>query len=186
MASVPSLSDLNASSDKIAALLKARGHSVAICEATSGGLITASLQGVSGASGFMKGSLLLYTRNEYRQLPKEIRKRIIVDYSDPNFGPQKYRKSKENFVIQMANYVREIYGATYGLAESGATEASRLGEKLQSSGAFTAVGIVGPSTTSTIVEFYDSPTNDKRRENMLRYGNYALETFHRALNLAHL
>ena len=127
MASVPNLSGLNASSDKIAALLKARGHSVAICEATSGGLITASLQGASGASSFMKGSLLLYTRNEYRHLPKEIRKRIIVDYSDPIWSPE-IQKIERKFCDSMANYVREIYGATYGLAESGATEASRLGE----------------------------------------------------------
>ena len=100
-------------------------------EATSGGLITASLQGVSGASKFLNGSLLLYSRNEYRNLPKEIKRKIIVDYSDPTFGPEEYRKSKENFVLQMANYVREIYGATYGVAESGATESSSLGVKLQ-------------------------------------------------------
>ena len=172
---VPRQSDMDVFADKIAAILKGRGHTVAVCEATSGGLITASLQGVSGASEFYNGTLLLYTRAAYRNLPKELRRKIIANYRDPEFGSEEYRHSKLTFVLEMANYARDFFGATYGLAESGATESSSLGSRLQPAGAFTAVGIAGPSGCRAVL--YDSPTKEKRRENMRRYGSHALETF---------
>ena len=44
----------------------------------------------------------------------------------------------------MAKRVQSRFKATYGIAESGATEASGLGKKLRPAGAFTAVAVVGP------------------------------------------
>ena len=46
---------------EIASLLIARGQTVAVAEATTGGLVSAALLWVAGASGYYKGGGVVYT-----------------------------------------------------------------------------------------------------------------------------
>ena len=100
--------------------------------------------GRARASRFYNGSITVYSRLAGQELlPKEVRRQVFVkDYSDPQFNSESYRQSKIKFVVTMAKHVQSRFKATYGIAESGATEASGLGKKLRPAGAFTAVAVV--------------------------------------------
>ena len=190
----------------------ARKQTVAVAEATSGGLITgkllllrtelslqpyfrilhhltfivsdpkASLMGRSRASRFYKGSITVYTRVAGRELlPKDVRHKVFVkDYADPSFDHNSYRESKITFVLNMANHVRNRFEATYGIAESGATEANGLGKKLRPAGAFTAVAVVGPNNYQRVAIFDSEESND-RRGNMKSFAAACLRNFKDAL-----
>ena len=138
--------------------------------------------GRSRASRFYKGSITIYTRVAGRELlPKDVRQKVFVkDYADPNFDHNSYRESKITFVLNMANHVRNRFEATYGIAESGATEADGLGGKLRPAGAFTAVAVVGPNNFERVVIFDSEEAND-RRGNMKRFAKACLMNFKDAL-----
>lgn len=94
---------------RIGALLKARGQTVAVSESSAGGLISAALLSVPGASSFYQGGGVIYTRVAGRSL----------------FGITKedmtgMRSSSEPYARFMAGRVRTLLAATYGLCETGA------------------------------------------------------------------
>ena len=70
------------------------------------------------------------------------------------------------------------------IAESGATEANGLGEKLRPAGAFTAVAVVGPNNFERVAIFDSSESND-RRGNMKRFAAACLRNFKDALGHHH-
>ncbi len=47
---------------RIASLLKARGETLAVAESSTGGLISAALVAVPGASAYFLGGAVVYTR----------------------------------------------------------------------------------------------------------------------------
>ena len=55
--------------DMIGAELLAAGETVAVAEATTGGLVGAALQGVPRASRFFNGSMTIYSGVAARQVP---------------------------------------------------------------------------------------------------------------------
>jgi len=52
-------------SERIAALLKDRKETVAVAESAAGGLITAALLAVPGASAYCLGGIVIYTRQAW-------------------------------------------------------------------------------------------------------------------------
>ncbi len=67
------MKDLIAIAEKIAARLIERRQTVAIAESSTGGLISASLLAVPGASAYFLGSAVVYTRDA---------RRILMDIPD--------------------------------------------------------------------------------------------------------
>eukprot|EP00943_MAST-04B_sp_MAST-4B-sp1_P005158 g5158.t1 len=134
--------------------------------------------GRARASRFYHGSIIVYSGLAGQELlPQEVRRQVFVkDYSDPQFNSESYRQSKIKFVVTMAKHVQSRFKATYGIAESGATEASGLGKKLRPAGAFTAVAVVGPNNIEKVL-LYDSPEIDDRRGNMKRFSCECLRNF---------
>ena len=57
--------ELLAVSERIAALLKQRKETVAVAESAAGGLITAALLAVPGASAYCLGGIVIYTRQAW-------------------------------------------------------------------------------------------------------------------------
>ena len=47
---------------RVAALLKARKHTIAVAESSAGGLLAASLLAVPGASAYFLGGAVVYTK----------------------------------------------------------------------------------------------------------------------------
>jgi nicotinamide-nucleotide amidase len=96
--------------EAIAELLKARQQTVAVAESSTGGLISASLLAVPGASAYYLGGTVIYTikaRNELLGLTKEALKTQTP--------------LSEAYVALCARTIRDKLGATWGIAELGAT-----------------------------------------------------------------
>ena len=89
--------------------LRERGETVAVAEGSSGGLISASLLAVPGASAYYLGGSVIYTRAAMRA--------FLAGVLEPPAG---LRGATEAFAEFLAASVAATLGATWGLAEAGA------------------------------------------------------------------
>jgi PncC family amidohydrolase len=88
--------------------LKAKGETIAVAESTTGGLISARLLSMPGASAYFRGGAIIYTG---------ISRKIFLDAS-----AEKLRGVKplsEEMAKFFAEQVREKLAATWGIAELG-------------------------------------------------------------------
>lgn len=88
------------------ALLKQRGETIAVAESSAGGLISAALLAVPGASAYFLGGGVIYTRVSREVLLAMPREEIIP--------------SSENSALFLARAARGRLGADWGLSETGA------------------------------------------------------------------
>src|SRR6202171_1892598 len=96
--------------EKIAALLKSRNETIAIAESSAGGLISAALLAVPGASAYFLGGAVVYTRvarSALRDIPESAREGM--------------RASTEPYALLLARTARARFGSTWSIAETGAT-----------------------------------------------------------------
>ena len=89
------------------AALRASGQRLAVAESSAGGLISATILSVGGASAYYLGGAVVYTG---RSRP------LVLDEV-----PDGTRGATESFARLLANGARERMGAEWGLAETGAT-----------------------------------------------------------------
>ena len=123
--------DLTTKTTEIAKILIERGETVAVGESSAGGLISASLLAVSGASKYFMGGGVIYTHRARKRLVK-------IDFKDhPGV-----RSSSEPYASLLAGSVRELLTATWGLAESGA--AGPTGNSYGDDAGHTCVAVAGP------------------------------------------
>src|SRR5437773_1014365 len=90
--------------------LKERKETIAIAESSAGGLISAALLAVPGASAYFLGGGVIYTQAARRALLRV-----------PDESVKGIRSSTEAYALLKARTIRELLGATWGLAETGAT-----------------------------------------------------------------
>jgi PncC family amidohydrolase len=93
----------------IAARLVARGETLAVAEGSAGGLISAALLAVPGASAYFLGGAVVYTAAARAGL-------LGIGASDLT----NMRPATEPYALLLARRVREKHGAIWGLAETGA------------------------------------------------------------------
>ena len=96
--------------EAVALRLIARHETIAVAESSTGGLISASLLAVPGASAYFLGGAVVYTRDARRLLagiPDEAMKGI--------------RSASEPYAQLLANRIRERFSTHWGLSETGAT-----------------------------------------------------------------
>jgi nicotinamide-nucleotide amidase len=105
--------------ERVAVLLKARNETVAVGESAAGGLITAALLAVPGASAYCLGGAVIYTRQAWDALR---------EFSPELLGG--HRSASEGNALARARIVRERFGASWGLGETGAAgpSANRYGD----------------------------------------------------------
>jgi nicotinamide-nucleotide amidase len=96
-------------SERIAALLKARKQTVAVAESSAGGLISAALLAVPGASAYCLGGMVLYTRQSWDAL-RDFDEKLL----------EGYRSATEQNALIRARLIRDRFGASWGLGETGA------------------------------------------------------------------
>ena len=94
----------------IGARLKARGETVAVSESSAGGLISAALLAVPGASAYFVGAAVVYTRRA---------REALLDI--PAAELTGIRSASEAYAALLARTVRRQVAVTWGLAETGAT-----------------------------------------------------------------
>jgi nicotinamide-nucleotide amidase len=95
--------------ERIAVLLKAGNETVAVAESSAGGLITSALLAVPGASAYCLGGAVIYTRQAWGALR---------DFSPELLGG--HRSVTEGNALARARIIRERFGASWGLGETGA------------------------------------------------------------------
>jgi PncC family amidohydrolase len=118
--------------EKIAARLIERKEKIAIAEGSAGGLISAALLAVPGASAYYLGGAVIYTI--------VARKEIAGISNDEMKG---LRASSEPYALLLATKIRDKHGATWGLSETGA--AGPTGNRYGDPAGHTCIGIVGPT-----------------------------------------
>jgi PncC family amidohydrolase len=95
--------------ERIAAALKARQQTIAVAESAAGGLMSAALLAVPGASAYFIGGGVLYTRKSFLAL-RDTREGLFSGL----------RGATEQWAMLLARTLRDRCSADWGLGESGA------------------------------------------------------------------
>ena len=150
--------DLTTKPAEIAKILIERSETVGVGESSAGGLVSASLLAVPGASKYFMGGGVIYTHRARKRLVK-------IDFKDhPGV-----RSSSEPYAGLLAGSVRELLSATWGLAETGA--AGPTGNSYGDDAGHTCVAVTGPVTDVRTLETASSD----REANMWAFTDEALE-----------
>ena len=151
----------------LGALLKARGETVAVSESSTGGLVSAALLSIPGASAYFIAGAVTYTgaaRQALLALPAEL--------------PPATRSSSEPYAALAARTVREHCGATWGLAETGA--AGPTGNRYGDAAGHTCLAVSGPVDRVLTLE----TGRGDREANMWEFAGAALRLLHEAVRAA--
>ena len=142
---LPSLADLGA---RVGARLRERGETVAVSESSAGGLVSAALLAVPGASSYFKGGAVVYSR----RAGKALLGMVAADMEG-------MRAETEPYALLVAGRVRDSHHATWGISESGAAGPS--GSPYGDPAGRTCLAVVGAASHSRVVETgsTDRPTN---------------------------
>jgi len=103
------ISELSGPATRIAAALRERGETVAVAEGSAGGLVSAALLAIPGASAYYLGGAVIYTAAAYRAFMAGATER-----------PEGMRGATEAFADHLARSAAIRLGATWGLGEAGA------------------------------------------------------------------
>lgn len=143
--------------EAIAASLIARTETIAVTDGTTGGLISAALLAVPGASAYYRGGGVLYT----------LRSRIALA-GMPAEAYADYRGTTPEMLADLAETLRTRLDATWAVAESGL--AGPTGGRSGAAPGRTTVAIAGPRPG---VQVYETGSDD-RAENMSAFTTLAL------------
>ena len=146
--------------EKIAARLIERKETVGVAEGSAGGLISAALLAVPGASAYFVGGAVVYTGAA---------RSAFADISLDEMKAQGIRAASEPYAALLAARVRERLGATWALAEAGAAGPS--GNRYGDPAGHTCIAVDGPSQSTFTLR---TDSND-RRANMRAFAMRALE-----------
>jgi nicotinamide-nucleotide amidase len=104
------MTELSTLATKLGGLLKERNETIAVAESSAGGLISAALLAVPGASAYFLGGAVVYTQVARRGLLRV-----------PDDAVAGIRSSTQAYALLKARTIRTQLGATWGLAETGAS-----------------------------------------------------------------
>lgn len=136
--------------------LKDRGDTIAVAESSAGGLISAALLAVPGASAYYAGGGVIYTREARRGLLGLPEDAVTM------------RAATEEYALIVARAVRERLGATWGFCETGAS--GPTGNRYGDAAGHTCFALSGPFERSMTLE---TGLAD-REENMWRFSEESL------------
>jgi nicotinamide-nucleotide amidase len=146
--------------EDIARLLKARRETIAVAETSSGGLISAALLAVPGASAYFMGGAVPYTKQA---------RRSVMSIADE--AMQGIRSASEPYALLLARTARGNLGATWGLSETGA--AGPTGNPYGDDAGHTCIALVGTAAGSEKVITLETRSAD-RVANMRAFASAAL------------
>ena len=116
--------------EQIAARLIERKQTIAVAESSTGGLISAALLAVPGASAYFLGSAVVYTRDA---------RRILMDI--PDDAMKGIRSASEVYAGLLASRIRERFSSHWGLSETGAT--GPTGNRYGDAAGHSCIGVAG-------------------------------------------
>ena len=151
------MQDLLPLAQKLGDRLKQRRETIVIAESSTGGLISAALLSVPGASAYFLGGAVVYTLKA-RELLMNI----------PNEAVKGMRSASEPYAALLARSARERFGATWALSETGAT--GPTGNRYGDAPGHTCIALAGPQEKVVTLE---TGSND-RAANMRTFAAAAL------------
>jgi len=152
---------------RIGVRLKQRGETVAIAESSTGGLVSAALLSVAGASVFFRGGGVIYTAQA---------RKGFLDIPNPLPAPIE-RASTEPYAMLLADTVRARLDAKWGLGETGA--AGPTGNRYGDKAGHSCIAVAGDGFSRAIT----LETGDGDRiANMRAFGIRALELLAEAID----
>ena len=160
--SLPPLADL---ARRVADMLRARGETVAVAESSAGGLVSAALLAIPGASAYFLGGAVIYTKAA---------RKALMGLTDADVTGM--RAETEPYAKFIAGKVRDNHGATWGLGETGA--AGPTGSRYGDSPGHVCVAVVGTTSTARTIETGDT----NRPANMDVFARQALLLFAEVLD----
>ena len=137
--------------------LAARGETVAVAESSAGGLVSAALLAVPGASAFYLGGSVVYT--------PRARHRLLGLRREDVGG---LKSATEPYVLLAAETVRHQFSATWGIAESGA--AGPAGNPYGDAAGHSVCAVAGPVTRAATL----ATGSAERFDNMIAFAAAAL------------
>jgi nicotinamide-nucleotide amidase len=159
------MKDLVAIAEQIAARLIERRQTIAVAESSTGGLISASLLAVPGASAYFLGGAVVYTRDA---------RRILMDI--PDDAMKGIRSASEPYAKLLASQMRTRFATDWGLSETGAT--GPAGNRYGDAAGHSCIGIAGVEASAMTLE----TGNADRLANMQVFASTALNFLLRNLS----
>ena len=151
-------------SERVAAVLKQRKETVAVAESAAGGLISAALLAVPGASAYCLGGIVIYTRQGWD---------VLRDFEEGEL--EGHRSATEGNALVRARIARDRFKASWGIGETGA--AGPTGNRYGDPAGHAWVAVSGPREQAVRV----ATGNTERLANMHAFGAAALQLFERSL-----
>ena len=133
------MQNLIPAAQKLGALLKDRHETVAVAESTTGGLISAALLSVPGASAYFIGGAVVYTLKA---------RRAMLDVQDSAFAGIK--SVTEEGALILARAARERFGVTWSVSEIGAS--GPTGNRYGDPAGHSCIAVAGSVERSMTVE----------------------------------
>jgi nicotinamide-nucleotide amidase len=151
------MQDLIPRAERIAALLKARAEHVVVAESSAGGLISAALLAIPGASAYFLGGAVVYTATA---------RAALFGIADLPVG---MRAATEEYARLLAEAARQRFGATWSISETGATgpDGNRYGDPA----GHACIAVAGPVARAITV----ATGSADRMANMRTFAAAALE-----------
>src|SRR5713226_7009261 len=137
------MQDLVRQAERVAAILKGRRATVVVAESSTGGLISAALLAVPGASAYFLGGAVVYTRSA---------RTALLDIPDAALTGM--RASTEPYALLLARMTRQRFSATWALRETGAT--GPTGNRYGDAAGHSCIAVVGSTERSLTIETGDA------------------------------
>ena len=157
-------SELNDVAAQAGALLKARAETVGVAEGSCGGLVSAALLAVPGASAYYVGGTVIYTLAASRAL---VAGAVAV--------PEGMRGASEPFARYLAESIAAKLEATWGIGEGGA--AGPTGNRYGDPAGHAWLAVHGPAPATRHLLTGD----DERARNMVAFATAAIALLVRQL-----
>jgi len=125
--------------EKIAVMLKQRRENIAVAESTTGGLISAALLSVPGASAYFIGGAVVYTLKA---------RRAMLEVPDSAFA--NIKSVTEEGAMILARAARTRFAVTWSIAEIGAS--GPTGNRYGDAAGHSCIAVAGPSERSMTCE----------------------------------
>ena len=150
--------DLTSMAASVGALLKETEQTLAVTESSCGGLLSACLVSIPGASAYYRGGAVVYTRFAQKSLLQV-----------PDSAMTGIRASSEPYALLNARTVRESLDTTWALSETGAS--GPTGNSYGDSAGHACIAVTGPVERAITLETGD----DNREANMWVFAKAAFD-----------
>jgi PncC family amidohydrolase len=133
------MKDLVPIAEQIAARLTERRQTIAVAESSTGGLISAALLAVPGASAYFLGGAVVYTRDA---------RRLLMDIPDASM--KGIHSASEPYAQLLASQIRQRFSTDWGLSETGAT--GPTGNRYGDAAGHSCMAVSGPEQSVRTLE----------------------------------